>query len=213
MISIIVYFQKEIDFKEKKHDKLQKLFDRYMFIVQRGNLHDLCNLILFFREYKIIMPPPLEDELFDKIKKSNDPILIANYLLYSYYDTRYFQNILKTVEQIIENNINQITIGQEVLQKEFWYLLIFYNCPFISNSITTSMEDIINRMKTPTASLPNELTLNLICDYLLNCRDLFFTWGVHKFSVSKQIAYRTYQRSLFRQYKKNINLLYGSLDS
>ena len=42
----------------------------------------------------------------------------------------------------------------------------------------------------------------------------FFLWGYHKFNTSKQITYRTYKRTLFKQYKRRRNVeLYGSLET
>lgn len=42
----------------------------------------------------------------------------------------------------------------------------------------------------------------------------FFCWGYYNFNTSKQIAYRTYQRTVFKQYKnKRFIDIYGSLDT
>lgn len=53
-----------------------------------------------------------------------------------------------------------------------------------------------------------------IYDYLVGCHtNAFFYWGYYHFSTSKQLTYRTYQRTLFRQYKKKRPFeIYGSLD-
>lgn len=216
IISMIVYFDDELKFLENKlhHSKLQKAFDKYSFIFLRSNLNDICNLLLFFSEYKLILPTSCEDKVFHKIKGMDNPLLLANYLLYSRYYEPYYTNILGQVEDQIQCCINHITDGEEMLQKEFWYIIIFNNCPFLSPTVKSKMQEIIDRIKYPSPKYPNQILINMVCDFLSSGHNnLFFTWGVHKFSASKQIAFRTYQRSLFRQYKnKNSLMLYGSLD-
>jgi len=216
IISMVVYLDDELEFSENtiNHKKLQETFSKYMFVLTRGNLNDLCNLLLLFREYKILMPTDCEDKLLKKIEELNNPLLLANYLLYSRYNDLYFQEIIEKVEQIVKRNINHITKGEEMLQVEFWYILVFNNCPFISKDLKSEMQKIINRIKFNNPKNPSEIVTNLVCDFLSKDENnLFFTWGVHRFSTSKQIAFRTYQRSLFREYKNKQSLiLYGSLD-
>lgn len=216
IISMIVYFDDELDFlgNDSHHSKLQVLLKKYMFILLRGNLNDLCNLILLFKEYKIIMPPDYENKIFSKIKELNNPLLLANYLLYSQYYKPYYDTVIKEVEGIINKKINHITKGEEMLQVEFWYILIFNNCPFLSSDLKNQMKAVVDGIKYPLPTYPSQKVINLVLEFLDSRENnLFFTWGVHKFSTSKQIAFRTYQRSLFREYKnKNSLLLYGSLD-
>lgn len=217
IISMIVYFDDELKINENKSNqqKLQEILSKYMFIFKRGNLNDLCNLLLLFKEYKIIIPTDLEDEILERIEASNNPLLLGNYLLYSRYDTLYFNEVLDKVQEIVKRNINYITEGEEILQTEFWYILIFKNCPFINCSkLKQQIQEIIDNIKINDASHPNEIVTNIVCDFLnQNHNDLFFMWGMHKFSTSKQIAFRTYQRSLFRGYKNNISSVgYASID-
>lgn len=215
-ISIFVYFNDELRFcdDETSHNKLQSLLDKYAFVFLRGNLNDICNLFLFYHEFKLIIPYNIEIEVFEKIKNTNNPILLAVYLVYSKYYTPYFYGIKSDIEKIIEKNINYITKGEEMLQMEFWYILIFINCPFISSALKDKMKDIIDRIYVSGAQYPSGIMINLICDYLKSGKNnLFFSWGVHHFSVSKQIAFRTYQRSIFREYKnRNSQMIYGSIE-
>jgi hypothetical protein len=216
IISMIVYFDDELKFKENRyyHNKLQVLFSKYVFILMRGNLNDLSNLILLFYEYKIVIPSNYEEKVFKRIKELNNPLIYAIYLLYSKYFEPYFNDILYNIEQIIDKKINHITKGEEMLQEEFWYIIIFYNCPFLSNILKVKMQQIINRIRFTNPGYPNEIITNLICNYISSGHNnLFFTWGVHRFSVAKQIAFRTYQRSLFREFKsRNSQIYFGSLD-
>jgi len=216
IISIVVHFDNELKFLENEHYhiKLQQAFDKYSFIFLRGNLNDLCNLLIFFSEFKLILPTNCEDKVLEKILEIENPLLLANFLLYSRYYNLYYLKVLKQVEDEINTKINHITKGEEFLQKEFWYIIIFNNCPFLSEQTKCQMQQIINRIKFSTPKYPNQILTNLVCDFLSQGNNnLFFSWGTHRFSVAKQIAFRTYQRSLFRDYKnKNSLILYGSLD-
>ena len=212
LISIAVYFDDELKFIQypDRHKKLQKLFSTYSFILERGNLNDLCNVLLFFKEFKLSLSSFLEDQVFEKIKNTNNPILLANFLLYSKYNEAYFNDVLAKVEIIINNNIEHITFGEEMLQIEFWYILIFNNCPFLSENTKFRMKSILDRLRYNQG----DILKNLILDFLNSRKNnLFFTWGNHVFNITKQIAFRTHQRSVFRKYKNKSNfLLYGSLD-
>ena len=170
---------------------------------------------MFFKEYELTIPTNYEDVVFKKILKMNNPLLLANYLLYSKYYEPYHKTILQEVEKIIVEQIEHITNNEEMLHKEFWYVLIFCNCPFLSATTKRKLDDIINRVKIKASGeKPSEKLINLICSFLQSGHNnLFYTWGAHQFSVTKQIAFRTHQRSVFREYKhRNSLLLYGSLD-
>lgn len=213
---MIVYFNDELRFIENptRHQKLQNLFTRYAFAFLRGNLNDLCNLLLFCSEFKIYLPSTCEKQIFKTIKQPNNPLLFANFLLYSRYYQPYFDEVCIELEKIIEKNISHITKGEEMLQNEFWFIIVFNNCPFLSVQLKQKMQAIIDRIKVPNADKPSGIVINLFCDFLSsNRKNLFFTWGAHQFSISKQIAFRTYQRSIFREYKKKNSLLFdASLD-
>ena len=216
VISILVYINDEINLKNDVHKtKLQSLINDYVFIFERGNMNDLCNLLLFFKEYELTIPSNYEDVIFKKILKLNNPLLLANYLLYSKYYEPYHKTILQEVEKIIVEQIEHITNNEEMLHKEFWYVLVFCNCPFLSATTKGKIDEIINRVKLKASGeKPSEKLINLICSFLQSGHNnLFYTWGAHQFSVTKQIAFRTHQRSIFREYKhRNSLLLYGSLD-
>lgn len=216
IISIAVYFNDELNFcdDDELHKKLQDLFNSYAFVFMRGNLNDICNLFLFYHEFNMVIPYDIEVNVYEKIKTTNNPMLLAVYLIYSQYYKPYFNKVKKEIQKIIDKNIKQITKGEEMLQSEFWFILIFINCPFISRGLKQTMKDIVDRIYVRKANHPSGKMINLICDYLrTNKNDLFFSWGVHHFDISKQIAFRTYQRSIFREYKnKHAQTLYGSIE-
>lgn len=216
VISMIVYFDDELKFKEdeKNHKKLLNLIRRYSFIYEKANLNDICNWFVFFYEYKISLLKHSEDVLLENVIAENNPIILANYLIYSQYDKSYNSTILQETETIIDNNISNMIPYEPLLQHEFWYVLIFCNCPYISTGLNAKLQSKVNEIYC-TGTSPCDKANNLIFDFLrTNQSNLFFYWGYYHFNTSKQLTYRTYQRTLFKQYKRNHSIeLYGSLDS
>ena len=216
VISMIVYFDDELKFKndEKNHTKILNLIRRYSFIYEKANLNDICNWFVFFYEYKISLLKHSEDGLFENVIAENNPIILANYLIYSQYDKFYNSTILQEAETIIDNNISNMISYEPLLQREFWYVLIFCNCPYISTDLKAKLQNKIDEIYC-TGSSPCDKANNLIYEFLkTNKPNLFFYWGYYNFDASKQLTYRTYQRTLFKQYKNKHSIeLYGSLDS
>lgn len=216
IISMIVYFDDELNFKDNdnNHNKLVNLIRRYSFIYEKANLNDICNWFIFFYEYKISLLPNSEDTIYNKVIIENNPILWANYLIYSRYNVGYNEKILEKLEEIIERNIMHMIPSEPLLQREFWYVLVFVNCPYLSGVLKTKLKekvDLIPHSGTNAGSKSGKLIYDFINK---NQSNLFFYWGYYNFDTCKQLTFRTYQRTLFKQYKnKRTMALYGSIDS
>lgn len=219
IISMIVYMNDELRFKsaeDDNHHKLQNLIRRYSFLMESANLNDICNLFVFFYEYKITLLQQSENTIFEKIKKENNPILWANYLIYSKYNSMYFKDILQQLELKIDISISEMIPYEPLLQYEFWYILVFFNCPYLSSGLKSKINGKIAEINNNISGANAVDKVNkLIIKFLnRNQRNSFFLWGYYQFDTSKQMTYRTYQRTLFRQYKNKRTVeLYGSLDS
>lgn len=226
IISIIAYMNSEIDFKgdDKAHTKLSRTINRYSFVFCSGNVFDLCDWFPFFYEYNIVLDTKTENHLIQVAEECNDPIIWANLLLYSQYYQPFFNELSKKVENIVERQILRISDKEPMMQVEFWYVLIFHNCPYISITLRQKMSDIINDIKTKAVGgkgkklFPSAVTTQLICDFLEQRspsgnkpEESLFNWkGIKNFA--DQITYRTYQRTVFKRYRKNTYGLYASLD-
>lgn len=215
MISMLVYFDDELKFKkdDETHKRLRNIIRKYSFIFEQANINDICNWFVFFNEYKISLLNNSEDLIFKKVISEDNPILLANYLIYSRYDKKYHSIVLKKVESIIDNNISNMLPCELLLQREFWYVLVFCNCPYISDNLKDILGKKVEELQSSSAN-PSDLARNLIYEFLKDStkKNLFFYWGYYNFSASKQLTYRTYQRTLFKQYR-NSTEMYGSLDS
>lgn len=217
LISMIVYMDDELQFSkdELNHKKSINLIRRYSFVFEKGNMNDLCNWFLFFHDYSIPLLRSTETIFEKKLREEDNPILWANYLIYSRYHSDYHQEILTWVEEVLQYKVNQIGNKDPLLQKEFWYVITFINCPYISSSVKTALENIVRPMATAAeTNLANKIK-KIIAEFLLqNKSNLFFCWGYYHFNTSKQLTFRTYQRTLFKQYKNKRSIeLYGSLDT
>ena len=228
IISIITYMNSEIDLKNDSNAnaKLNKAINRYSFIFYSGNLFDLCDWFPFFYEYNIVLDVKTENSLIEKAEKYNDPIIWANLLLYSKYYKPFFTELQEKIETLVNKQILRISDKEPMMQVEFWYVLIFHNCPYISAGLQQKMSDLINKIKSSATQtrgnsprpLPSAVALQLVCDFLeqrshdgKKPEESLFNWkGIKNFG--DQVTYRTYQRTVFRRYRKNAYRLYASLD-
>lgn len=226
LISMIAYMNDEIDFKNEDSAKvkLNKLISRYGFIFRSGNIFDLCDWLPFFLEYSIFLDTKTENCLIEKATTYNDPIIWANLLLYSKYYQPFFDIMKIKIEAIIEQQISHISDKQQLLQVEFWYVLIFHNSPYISNSLKVKMSKIIDKIKTDalagqiSSPKPSLIVTELVCDFLqiqsshgTKPEESLFNWKGES-GFSEKITYRTYQRTIFKRYRKNNYALYASID-
>lgn len=217
LISMIVYMDDELQFKsnEVNHKKLQNLIRRFSFIFEKGNLNDLCNWFIFLNEFNISLLQSTEKVLEDNLQEEDNPILWANYLIYSRYFMPYYQKILEDIEKIIDIHIEQMGKDEILLHKEFWYVIVFNNCPYLSAALKSKIQNVISMVKKSQPKTPADEMNNLIYEFMqMGTRNQFFYWGYYNFNASKQLTFRTYQRTLFKQYKNRRSMeLYGSLDS
>ena len=222
IISMIAYMNNEIDFKcdDNARAKLNRTINRYSFIFSTGNLFDLCDWFPLFYEYNIMLDVKIENILIQEAEKLNDPIIWANLLLYSQYCQSFFDELQKKIEAIISKQILRLSNKEPMMQVEFWYVLVFHNCPYLSAGLRQEMYDIINGIKRTTQGklFPSAVCTQLVCDFLQQQSssgnkpgESLFNWnGVRSFG--DQIMYRTYQRTIFKRYRKSTYGLYASLD-
>lgn len=228
IISIISYINSEVDFKHDLgfKEKLNKKLEQYSFIFKTGNLHDLCDWFPFLYEYGINMGIEIEGSWLEKASKLNDPIIWANILLYSQYNKSFFNEMLLKIESIINHQISKIVYSDPMMNTEMWYVLIFHNCPLLSSSTIDNLNAVITKIQSEANAkivaqgrcLPSYETIVLVCDFLQRQssagkkpENSFFNWNGTK-DFSETVTYRTYQRTIFKKYKKNSNGFYASID-
>lgn len=226
LISIISYMNDEINFKndDNGHNKLCKTMQRYVFVFQTANLFDICDWFPFFVEYNIFLDTKTEAILISKATMLNDPIIWANLLLYSKYYSSFFDEMKGRIESIVEKQISKISDKEPLLQTEIWYVLVFHNCPYISIKLRKTMSNLIDKISLSASQRLKEehhislIATKLVSDFLQvqssggNKPEVsLFNWKGES-NFSEQITYRTYQRTIFKRYRKNKYGLYASID-
>ena len=128
LISMIVYMDDELQFSkdELNHKKLINLIRRYSFVFEKGNMNDLCNWFVFFHDYSVPLLRSTETIFEKKLREEDNPILWANYLIYSRYHSDYHQEILTWVEEVLQYKVNQIGSKDPLLQKRILVCAYIY---------------------------------------------------------------------------------------
>lgn len=214
VLSALTFINKEMNFKNNMENKLKlkRLINEYSFIFRDGNLFDLCDWFPFLFEYGISLDSKTEDIVVNKAYEYNNPIIWANVLLYSKYNVDFNQSVLQKVSTVIEENLDKLLVDV-MNREEFWYVLIFHNCPYISNELKFKIDKKINAIKQekPNNNASSEVD-NILFEFLNKQNDKggkpknsFFDWrGVNSFDDS--ITFKTYSNTLFKRYGKKSSL-------
>ncbi|MCU5329695.1 RNA-directed DNA polymerase [Bacillus wiedmannii] len=181
---------------------LKKIIRKYAYIILNANLEDIVDLILLLGTSKIELPTLIEENLWERVRESNNPILLAIYLIYSQYNTKYFEQIKNSLQKIIAEKISIITNKENILlYNELWWVFIFYNCPFLDPQTQKILNEKLNLLNSTTRNPnPNDLCQNLIFDFLNGtvCKTKFIEWHLTNQDIMADITYATYERTIFR---------------
>ena len=208
-LSILSYIRDEYDFFDDD-DKLQFLTNKYSFIFEKANLNDIINLVLFCTQAKIEIPYTQECLLIERLRKKADPILWASYLIYAKYSKKYFKEILFEIEDRIKENIEAIRSKENIYTyREFWWIIVFNKSPYLSSTIQSLVDRIINDLQTNTSNnkRAGDICGNLFVEFLKTNQKQFFEWNIHEKDFLRQITFKTYERSIFKNYKETLNFM------
>lgn len=204
VISIISFIDSEVDIKNNIDNKsyLSYLIQKYYFIFKSENIYDLIDWFIVLKEYKINLPLEIEVELKRFAESENNPILWANLLIYSQYNNNFYHEIITSVNKILLKNLSKINNKDCLLYEEYWYVLIFCNCPFINDkNIINLIDNKISYLNRHDES-PSSISKKLIYSYLKSTNSGFFKWKNND-NFSSLINFRTYQRTIFKNFKHN----------
>ena len=209
LLSIISYVRDEFDLFER-NTILQKLVNKYAFILDKSNLNDIINFVLFCRQAKVEIPYKQECNIMEKLRKKDDPILWASYMIYAAYNDKYYDEIKQEVEEIINERMEAIICKKSIYTyREFWWLLIFNKSPCIDAAQQGIFDDIINNLKVSTQ--PNitagDLCGDLFVGFLKNNQQQFFEWDIANRDFLREITFKTYERTIFKNYRENLNFM------
>lgn len=208
-LSILSYIRDEYDFFDDG-DRLQFLMNKYSFVFEKANLNDIINLVLFCIQAKIEIPYSQECLLVEMLRKKDDPILWASYLIYAKYSKKYFNKILLEIENRLKENIEAIRSKENIYTyREFWWIIVFNKSPYLSDTAQRLIDGIINNLQTKTSDdkRAGDICGNLFVEFLKTSSKQFFEWSIHEKDFLRQITFKTYERSIFKNYKETLNFM------
>lgn len=186
------------------------LINKYSFIFEKANMNDIVNLILFCRQAKIEIPYTQECLLVEELRKKDDPILWASYLIYASYSKRYFEEVLSEIENYLKENIEAIRAKENVYTyREFWWIIVFNKSPHITSSTQGLITNIINNLQINESGnkRAGDICGNLFVEFLKTSPKQFFEWNIDERDFLRQITFKTYERSIFKNYKETLNFM------
>lgn len=210
LLQIISYVRDEYDiFRDE--ERLQDLFNKYVFVFDKANLNDVVNLLLFCRQSAIEISYVQEKNIVKKLEEKDDPVLWATYLIYSQYNRRYSLEIRDYIECKLREKIDSIRVKKSIYEyREFWWILVFNKCPFITDTTQKIIDNVIAQLKVPSQGCTKEL-INLFKDFLQNNPDQFFDWNINENDFLRTFTFKTHEKSIFKNYKETpISLAWGS---
>lgn len=215
LISILYSINYDVQF-DKNNNSLQKIVDKYSRLFSPNLINEYINLLLIMPMYKVYFPINVENAMTEYVLNEKNPIMMACILIYSQYNSNYLAEVKNRIESIIDEKIDSLRqkstakSSKNFLYDEIWYVFIFAHCKFLSKNINDKIEkylddyckDIVtNPNSNPSKYVPFKAA-NLIYDFLKNEKNLFISWSAYNFDLDKQIAYRTYYKTVFRNYSK-----------
>lgn len=212
LLQIISYVRDEFDFFEER-EQLQKLLNKYSFIFDKSNINDVVNMFLFFLQAKVEIPYIQEECITKKLKEKDDPILWATYMMYSQYNDRYFNEVLDYVERTLVEKIKAIRVEKSIYEyREFWWILIFNKCPYITVSSQKIIDDIIYKLRASPDTGCTSILIDIFKEYLQNNPKQFFDWDMNRTDFLRTLTFKTHEKSIFKNYKENaLSLAWASV--
>lgn len=139
--------------------------------------------------------------------------LWATYLMYSQYNRKYSDEIRSCIEKTLREKINAIRVQKSVYEyREFWWILIFNKCPFITNASQNAIDNAITLLNVPAASGCTHTLVDIFKNYLQNSPIQFFDWDIERNDFLRTLTFKTHEKSIFKNYKENaISLAWGSI--
>lgn len=203
ILQIISYVRDEYDIFNSV-ELLQELLNKYAFIFDKANINDIINLFLFCKQAKIEIPYLKEESIVIKLKEKDDPILWATYLIYSQYNNNYFNDITLCIENILQERIDSIRVEKAIYEyREFWWILIFNKCPFISKLLQDNIDDTISSIQVPKSVGCIQILISFFKEYLQNNPKQFFDWDIDSNDFLRTLTFKTHEKSIFKNYKEN----------
>ena len=109
--------------------------------------------------------------------------------------------------------ISAIRVQKSVYEyREFWWILIFNKCPFITNALQNEIDNAITLLNVPTDLGCTHTLVDIFKNYLQNNPIQFFDWDIERNDFLRTLTFKTHEMSIFKNYKENaVSLAWGSI--
>ena len=169
------------------------------------------HLILFCGQAQIEIPYRQEQNIVKKLRGKDDPILWASYLLYSKYNETYFSELREEIGECLLERIEALVQKDDIYTyREFWWIIIYNKAPFLTAIEQNAIDDVIRTLRTGRGNTAGEILGNLFVEYLQTNSKQFFEWDMNEKDFLRNITFKTRERSIFKNYRNNLNSLYWS---
>jgi len=205
LISIIILIEKEIG-KIQSITILKKVAKRYEFIFTNGNDEDIVNLLLLYACDNIKLESNIEQKILDRIYEKNNPMLFATYLIYVQNNIIAKKELIEIIESKIEDAVDEIKNNLKFfLYKQVWWILIFYECPFIDKSIQYKMNNKVIKVKLELKNDIYDTAKSEIINFILdtNNKIKFINWHLEKDEFYEKVIFKTLERTIFNSKNNN----------
>ena len=148
--------------------------------------------------------------MIEELREKDDPILWASYLVYASYSKRYFEEILLEIENYIKENIEAIIAKENIYTyREVWWIIVFNKSPYITSGTQGLINNIISDLQVNISGnkRAGDICGNLFVEFLKTNSKQFFEWNIHEKDFLRQITFKTYERSIFKNYKETLNFM------
>ena len=133
--------------------------------------------------------------------------------MYSQYNRKYSEEIKNYLENTLLEKISAIRVQKSVYEyREFWWILIFNKCPFITIVSQIKIDTAITLLNASSSSGCTHTLVGIFKSYLENNSIQFFDWDIDRNDFLRTLTFKTHEKSIFKNYKENaFSLAWGSI--
>lgn len=205
VVSIMYLIENEMG-EEESYEALSEIALKYDYLFD-NNLEDLVNLLLLFACNGVELNTFTENRIIEIMEKNQNPILWAAFLIYSKYNKDFQEEIALNIEENIRKFAVKIIDFQNFfLYNHVWWIYIFIECPYLSNSIKNEMNNILRKAKqTLNKETASCKAKKEVIKFLQNTtyQYKFINWGIKKEEFYENIVFSTFDRTIFNTKGEN----------
>lgn len=199
VVSIMYLIENKVG-EEESYEALSEMALKYDYLFD-GNLEDLVNLLLLFACNGVELNTITENRIIEIMKKNQNPILWAVFLIYSKYDEDFQEEIALSIERNIRKfTVKIIDFQNFFLYNHVWWIYIFIECPYLSNTIKDEMNNTLQKVKqTLNKETASCIAKKEVIKFLQNTayQYKFINWGIKKKEFYENIVFSTFDRTIF----------------